>query len=191
MIVKLLGWIKMRGVLIILTAFLAVSGQAAKQAVESLAAGRCRGQTDWPSEGEEIPPCECHLSDWGDSATSDCHEYTTRTFQCSSAGHMKCLVITIFCLANSQRYQDEYRQLLDTVDDKSGLEAIRNLHQQLDDDNDGTIEPSETTDFIKADLQVSHAHVWVFTKVSFNWHVNWLHVAIWHGVSKIIHFGDC
>ena len=36
-----------------------------------------------------------------------------------------------------------------------GLEAIRALHQQLDDDNDGTIEPSETGDFIKADLQVS------------------------------------
>lgn len=100
---------------------------------------------------------------------------------------MKFLVITIFCLANSQRYQDEYKQLLNTVDDKSGLEAIRNLHQQLDDDNDGTIEPSETTDFIKADLQVSHEScLIVHTKVSLNWHINWLHVATLHGVSKIV-----
>jgi hypothetical protein len=27
------------------------------------------------------------------------------------------------------------------------------LHEQLDDDNDGTIEPSETGDFIREDLQ--------------------------------------
>jgi hypothetical protein len=32
--------------------------------------------------------------------------------------------------------------------------AGRALHQQLDDDNDGTIEPSETGDFIKGDLKV-------------------------------------
>lgn len=47
----------------------------------------------------------------------------------------------------------EYLTLLSSVDDKVGLEAIKALHQQLDDDNDGTIEPSETGDFIKADLQ--------------------------------------
>ena len=40
------------------------------------------------------------------------------------------------------------------IQDKIGLEAIKALHAQLDDDNDGTIEPSETGDFIKADLQV-------------------------------------
>ena len=34
------------------------------------------------------------------------------------------------------------------------MEAIKALHQQLDDDQDGTIEPSETGDFIKADLKV-------------------------------------
>ena len=49
----------------------------------------------------------------------------------------------------------EYQALLSNTEDKVGLEAIRALHQQLDDDNDGTIEPSETGDFIKADLQVS------------------------------------
>jgi hypothetical protein len=48
----------------------------------------------------------------------------------------------------------EYRALAATVKDRVGLEAIRSLHQQLDDDHDGTIEPSETGDFIKADLQV-------------------------------------
>ena len=30
---------------------------------------------------------------------------------------------------------------------------FRALHEQLDDDNDGTIEPSETGDFIREDLQ--------------------------------------
>jgi hypothetical protein len=49
----------------------------------------------------------------------------------------------------------EYRALEATVNDRVGLEAIRSLHQQLDDDHDGTIEPSETGDFIKADLQVA------------------------------------
>ena len=46
----------------------------------------------------------------------------------------------------------EYRKLYDHTDDKTGLESIRGLHKQLDDDNDGTIEPAETCDFIRADL---------------------------------------
>ena len=50
---------------------------------------------------------------------------------------------------------DEYAKLLESVQDKQGLKAIKALHEQLDDDHDGTIEPSETGDFIKADLQVS------------------------------------
>ena len=149
-------------ILILLTAFLA-SSEAAKQSVESQAAGR--GLTDPVTQREgDIPPSECHLNDQGDSprSPSDCHAYTTRTFQCFNADYssMKFLVILVFCLANSKRYQDEYNRLRETVEDISGLEAIRNLHQQLDDDNDGTIEPSETVDFIKADLQVSHANVW-------------------------------
>merc|ERR1719234_338080 len=62
------------------------------------------------------------------------------------------------CLAESEtlvktQLEKEYQDLWGTVDDKVGLEAIRSIHQQLDDDNDGTIEPSETGDFIKADLQ--------------------------------------
>lgn len=52
-----------------------------------------------------------------------------------------------------QDLKTEYLALLSSTEDKIGLEAIRALHQQLDDDNDGTIEPSETGDFIKADLQ--------------------------------------
>ena len=51
-------------------------------------------------------------------------------------------------------YEAEYQALLENVEDTTGLKAIRNLHQQLDDDKDGTIEPSETGDFIKADLKV-------------------------------------
>lgn len=51
-------------------------------------------------------------------------------------------------------YVVEYEELLSKVEDRAGLLAIKALHQQLDDDNDGTIEPSETGDFIKADLKV-------------------------------------
>eukprot|EP00095_Tigriopus_kingsejongensis_P009012 snap_masked-scaffold1840_size26652-processed-gene-0.3 protein:Tk09012 transcript:snap_masked-scaffold1840_size26652-processed-gene-0.3-mRNA-1 annotation:"stromal interaction molecule homolog isoform x3" len=47
----------------------------------------------------------------------------------------------------------EYLSLYETTPEKEALEAIRNLHQQLDDDKDGTIEPSETGDFIRGDLQ--------------------------------------
>ena len=70
------------------------------------------------------------------------------------------MLISVFCLEPShppsQDLKTEYLTLLSSTEDKIGLEAIRALHQQLDDDNDGTIEPSETGDFIKADLQVSH-----------------------------------
>jgi len=55
--------------------------------------------------------------------------------------------------AKSDEYERQYQILLTSVEDRTGLEAIHSLHQQLDDDNDGTIEPSETGDFIKADLQ--------------------------------------
>ena len=67
------------------------------------------------------------------------------------------LSLTIFFLVLSHLPEDlasEYLSLYSSVEDKVGLEAIKALHQQLDDDNDGTIEPSETGDFIKADLQV-------------------------------------
>ena len=50
-------------------------------------------------------------------------------------------------------FELEYRSLYETTEDKEALEAIRSLHAQLDDDNDGTIEPSETGDFIRDDLQ--------------------------------------
>ena len=36
------------------------------------------------------------------------------------------------------------------------MESIRALHRQLDDDNDGSIEPSETGDFIRGDLKKVH-----------------------------------
>jgi len=49
-------------------------------------------------------------------------------------------------------FETEYWNLYDLTDDKTGLESIRILHKQLDDDNDGTIEPAETCVFIRDDL---------------------------------------
>lgn len=56
----------------------------------------------------------------------------------------------------SQEIRDqEFEKLKQEVEDKVGLDAIRALHKKLDDDGDGTIEPSETGDFIKADLKLA------------------------------------
>ncbi len=52
----------------------------------------------------------------------------------------------------SERLEREYLRLLDATEDKVALEAIRDLHRQLDGDNDGTIEPSETGEFVRGDL---------------------------------------
>lgn len=54
-----------------------------------------------------------------------------------------------------QRHEREYHALYEVTEEKDGLEAIKDLHRQLDDDNDGAIEPSETGDFIRGDLQYS------------------------------------
>jgi len=51
------------------------------------------------------------------------------------------------------RREQEYAHLYHSTEDKDGLESIRALHRQLDDDNDGSIEPSETGDFIRGDLK--------------------------------------
>lgn len=51
-----------------------------------------------------------------------------------------------------EEHADEYKELLEVTEDKDGLESIRAIHEQLDDDRDGTIEPSETGDFIRVDL---------------------------------------
>ncbi len=45
---------------------------------------------------------------------------------------------------DSEKLRQEYENLYEHTDDKVALEAIRDLHKQLDEDNDGTIEPSET-----------------------------------------------
>jgi len=42
--------------------------------------------------------------------------------------------------------------------DKLGLEAIKLLHKQLDDDADGNIDLGETGDFIKQDLKLEHGY---------------------------------
>ena len=76
---------------------------------------------------------------------------------CSHARLISPLLILVSCFAVSSQLEAEYQELWGAVDDKVGLEAIRSIHQQLDDDNDGTIEPSETGDFIKADLQVGES----------------------------------
>jgi len=63
---------------------------------------------------------------------------------------------TIHDEAQGVDWDSEYRALEATVGegDKAGLAAIKALHHQLDDDHDGTIEPQETGDFIKADLKL-------------------------------------
>jgi len=54
--------------------------------------------------------------------------------------------------------EKEYEALYSSTIDKSGLASIRELHMQLDDDKDGSIEPSETGDFIRADLKYGSDH---------------------------------
>ena len=76
---------------------------------------------------------------------------------CSHARLISPLLILLSYFIVSSQLEAEYQELWGAVDDKVGLEAIRSIHQQLDDDNDGTIEPSETGDFIKADLQVGES----------------------------------
>ena len=72
---------------------------------------------------------------------------------------MLSLIVLVLCgSACSPSFADgsheaEFLELLGRVEDQPGLQAIKALHQQLDDDQDGTIEPSETGDFIKADLK--------------------------------------
>ena len=56
-------------------------------------------------------------------------------------------------VADIHRREQEYDYLYRATADKDGLESIRALHRQLDDDNDGSIEPSETGDFIRGDLK--------------------------------------
>jgi len=56
-------------------------------------------------------------------------------------------------VADIRRREQEYIWLYSDTADKDGLESIRALHRQLDDDNDGSIEPSETGDFIRGDLK--------------------------------------
>lgn len=77
----------------------------------------------------------------------------------TEASRMLSLIVLVLCgSACSPSFADgsheaEFLELLGRVEDRPGLEAIKALHQQLDDDQDGTIEPSETGDFIKADLK--------------------------------------
>ncbi len=57
-------------------------------------------------------------------------------------------------LLRARQHQLEYEKLFESTEDKDSLDAIRQLHEQLDDDNDGTIEPAETGDFIRGDLDI-------------------------------------
>ena len=67
-----------------------------------------------------------------------------------------------------QDHVDEYRRLFEVTEDKDGLESIRAIHEQLDDDNDGTIEPSETGDFIRVDLHPGNRHQQQLRQKSFH-----------------------
>ncbi len=55
--------------------------------------------------------------------------------------------------SNVERLQREYSSLYEATDDKAALEAIRDLHAQLDGDSDGTIEPAETGEFVRGNQQ--------------------------------------
>ncbi len=52
----------------------------------------------------------------------------------------------------TERLEKEYLMLLAVTEDKDSLEAIRDLHRQLDNDKDGTIEPDETGEYMRGDL---------------------------------------
>ena len=75
-----------------------------------------------------------------------------------AVGHVDSFTSFVVSAGSPQEHADEYRKLLEVTDDKDGLESIRALHEQLDDDNDGTIEPSETGDFIRVDLHPGNRH---------------------------------
>ncbi len=59
---------------------------------------------------------------------------------------------------DSEKLRQEYESLYERTDDKVALEAIRDLHKQLDEDNDGTIEPSETGEFMRGELYQGSGH---------------------------------
>ena len=46
--------------------------------------------------------------------------------------------VSISSTGTPESRADEYKELLDLTEDKDGLESIRAIHEQLDDDNDGT-----------------------------------------------------
>ena len=72
-------------------------------------------------------------------------------FALAFLGHVDCFS-PVGAASSLEEHADEYKKLLEVTEDKDGLESIRAIHEQLDDDNDGTIEPSETGDFIRVDL---------------------------------------
>ncbi|KAL5011645.1 hypothetical protein ScPMuIL_010196 [Solemya velum] len=59
--------------------------------------------------------------------------------------------------------------------DKAGLEAIRTLHRNIDDDNNGNVDPSESDEFMRDELQYTDG----FERQS-----------IFHGNDKLISVGD-
>ncbi|XP_071056249.1 stromal interaction molecule homolog isoform X2 [Onthophagus taurus] len=55
-------------------------------------------------------------------------------------------------------YVDDFDCLFGASNDKPGLEAIRALHQQLDDDANGDIDLTETGDFLRQDLKIDSGY---------------------------------
>jgi len=73
-------------------------------------------------------------------------------FALAFLGHVDSFSPVVAAASSLEEHADEYKKLLEVTEDKDGLESIRAIHEQLDDDRDGTIEPSETGDFIRVDL---------------------------------------
>ncbi|KAI4463884.1 stromal interaction molecule [Holotrichia oblita] len=53
---------------------------------------------------------------------------------------------------------EDYSCLAMLSSDKHGLEAIRELHKQLDDDENGNVDLSETGDFLRQDLKIDSGY---------------------------------
>ncbi|KAL7293841.1 hypothetical protein TKK_0012898 [Trichogramma kaykai] len=62
-------------------------------------------------------------------------------------------IINFFSLKGTDSCHDDLTCITMSVNDRQGLEAIKSLHSQLDDDANGNIDLSESDDFLREELQ--------------------------------------